>query len=107
MHTIGYKTNEDGDFIVSAHPNNSDEIIISKGVTFDDALCKFAKSINNYYGIDVDIEVLTINEVSDILRLSPWTIRKMVRNGKLKTLKLSRAYRFLKKDVIDLFLLNN
>lgn len=43
---------------------------------------------------------LTLQEVADLLRLSPITIHRLVRRGKLQAFRLTRHFRFLRADVL-------
>lgn len=45
---------------------------------------------------------LTLPEVAQILRLSPDTIHRLVRRGKLRAFRLTRHFRFHRADVRDL-----
>ncbi len=45
------------------------------------------------------MELLTLYEVCDILRVKRWTIYKLVESGKLKGYKMDKEYRFKKEDV--------
>lgn len=44
----------------------------------------------------------TLQEVSSVLRLSPVTIHRLVRRGKLPAFRLTRHFRFHRADVIAL-----
>ena len=46
------------------------------------------------------MELLTIKEVCKILKISRWTVTKLVENGELKAHMVSKNYRF-KCDDID------
>ena len=45
---------------------------------------------------------LTLQEVADVLRLSPVTIHRLVRRGKLPAFRLTRHFRFHRADVVAL-----
>ncbi len=51
----------------------------------------------------MDIEpnkVYTFDEVLELLRLSPVTLRKLVRSGDIPASKLGKQYRFLGADLL-------
>lgn len=49
-------------------------------------------------------DVLTINEVAEILRVDPITIRRYIKQGKIPAVTLSRQIvRILRKDIEFLF----
>lgn len=45
------------------------------------------------------MELLTIKDVCKQLKISRWTLSKLIENGEIKTLKISGSYRFKQKDV--------
>lgn len=45
--------------------------------------------------------VYTIREVSQILKVSDATMRRWVKDGKIRTARVGRAYRFLGSQVLD------
>ncbi|MGE3913791.1 MAG: helix-turn-helix domain-containing protein [Chloroflexota bacterium] len=47
-----------------------------------------------------EIDLLTIDEVADVLRVRWWTVRRLVRAGKLPAVYVGRALRFQRKDVV-------
>lgn len=46
--------------------------------------------------------LLKVEEVAEILRLKPATIRAMARRGDLPAIKLGRVWRFRKASILDL-----
>ncbi len=51
----------------------------------------------------MDIEpnrVYTFDEILEVLKLSPVTLRKLVRNGDIPASKLGKQYRFLGADLL-------
>jgi excisionase family DNA binding protein len=46
-----------------------------------------------------DIKVYTVEDVAKILKVQNRTIRDYIRSGKLKALKLGRAYRVKEEDL--------
>ncbi|HYE82771.1 MAG TPA: helix-turn-helix domain-containing protein [Clostridia bacterium] len=44
-------------------------------------------------------DMLNLKEVAEILRVSNQTIYNMIRDGRLKAVKLGREWRFLRKDI--------
>jgi len=48
----------------------------------------------------MDNKVLTTNEVIEYLRITKGTLFKMVKEGKVRAMRVGNAYRF-KKDEID------
>lgn len=46
-------------------------------------------------------EFLTVTEVSSKLKVSVPTVRKYIKSGKLKALRLERVYRISKADLDD------
>lgn len=46
-------------------------------------------------------DVLTTNEVANALQISVQTVRKLINNNKLKSLKIGKNYRVVKNDLID------
>ena len=51
-------------------------------------------------------QFLTVEQVSKILQLHPYTVLKYIKDGKLRGMKLGRRYR-LKKSDVDEFLERN
>jgi excisionase family DNA binding protein len=49
----------------------------------------------------LDAQFLTVEQVSKILQLHPFTILKYIKQGKLNGVKLGRRYRIKKSDVED------
>lgn len=47
------------------------------------------------------MEFLTVNDVCDLLKISRWTVSKLVESGNLKASKVGRIYRFRREDVDD------
>ena len=45
------------------------------------------------------MELLTIKEVCKMLKISRWTVTKLVENGELKAHMVSKNYRFKRDDV--------
>lgn len=50
------------------------------------------------------IELLTVKEVCDILKISRWVVTKLVENGQLKASKIGKMYRFKQEDIALLVL---
>lgn len=46
--------------------------------------------------------LLTLNEVASTLRMSPVTIQRLVRRGKLRATRVTRHFRFHRDDVTAL-----
>lgn len=46
--------------------------------------------------------LLTLNEVASTLRMSPVTIHRLVRRGKLRATRVTRHFRFHRDDVTAL-----
>lgn len=54
----------------------------------------------------MDIEpnrVYTFDEILEVLKLSPVTLRKLVRNGDVPASKLGKQYRFLGAELLKAF----
>ncbi len=49
------------------------------------------------------VEILNIKEVSDYLRLPVSTLYKLIQEGKLPGVKIGKHWRFMKRDLQDLF----
>ena len=47
----------------------------------------------------MDNKVLTTNEVIEYLRITKGTLFKMVKEGKVRALKVGNAYRFKKEEI--------
>lgn len=45
--------------------------------------------------------VYTFDEVLEILKLSPVTLRKLVRKGAIHATKLGKQYRFLGSEIVE------
>jgi len=50
----------------------------------------------------VEKRLLTVNEAAERLALSPDTIRKWLRSGQIKGVKISRIWRVSEKDLIEI-----
>ncbi|MGC4174341.1 helix-turn-helix domain-containing protein [Demequina sp.] len=48
----------------------------------------------------IEADVLTVDELADLLRFTPESIKKLIRSGELPALQPGRAYRILKTDAI-------
>ena len=48
------------------------------------------------------IETYTVEEVAQALRLHPYTIRRLSREGKIPAFKFGGQWRFKKEDISDL-----
>lgn len=46
-------------------------------------------------------EVLTLEQVAELLQVHYMTVYKIVRNGDIPAVKVGRSYRVLRKDVFD------
>jgi excisionase family DNA binding protein len=46
-------------------------------------------------------KVLTPEEAAELLQVSPFTVRKWLRSGKLKGVKAGRVWRIREKDLIE------
>lgn len=46
-------------------------------------------------------EVFTISEVSEILKLSPQTIRRLIRNKEIVYFKVGKSYRITKEAICE------
>ena len=51
--------------------------------------------------IDDDLKVYSVKEVALILKMTPVTIRKMIRRNQLKATSINKDYRIRKQDLID------
>jgi len=67
----------------------------------------------NYMSVEVDnvtsavhkrpaIQLLTFNEASDALRISPGMLRKLIRNGQLQVVRIGRSVRVPRHEVLRL-----
>ena len=48
----------------------------------------------------VDAEVLTLKEVSKLLRIHPSTVYKLIRRGKIPSFQIGTDWRFLKHRLV-------
>jgi excisionase family DNA binding protein len=48
----------------------------------------------------VDAEVLTVQEVSDLLRVYPATVYRLIRQGKIPSFQIGTDWRFLKHRLV-------
>jgi excisionase family DNA binding protein len=48
-------------------------------------------------------QILTTEEVADILKTSQRTVQRLIRQGQLKAHKVGRGYRVRDQDLIDFF----
>ena len=44
-------------------------------------------------------DLLNVSEVADLLRVSNQTVYNMIRDGRLKAVKIGRGWRFMRKDI--------
>lgn len=44
-------------------------------------------------------DVLNVSEVADLLRVSNQTVYNMIRDGRLRAIKIGREWRFMRKDI--------
>ncbi len=44
-------------------------------------------------------DVMTSREVAEILRIHPYTVNSLIRNGKLNAFKISNRYRIRREDL--------
>ncbi len=51
----------------------------------------------------VNHEILNIKEVSDYLKIPVSTIYKLAQDGKVPAIKVGKHWRFLKKDLDEMF----
>jgi excisionase family DNA binding protein len=51
--------------------------------------------------LDTCKDLLTVKEVSNILGVSKQMVRSLVKNQKIKSIKIGREYRITKKNLID------
>ncbi len=49
-------------------------------------------------------EILNIKEVSDYLKIPVSTIYKLIQDGRVPAIKLGKHWRFMKKDLDQLFM---
>lgn len=49
------------------------------------------------------MEYLTIKEVCEILKLSRWTVAKMIEAGELRASKVAASYRVKREDIDAMF----
>ena len=47
------------------------------------------------------MEILSVEQVAELLQLKPTTIRKMLQRGKLPGKKFGRSWRVLRSDIMD------
>ena len=47
----------------------------------------------------VDPEILTVKEVSDLLRVHPSTLYKMIKQGRISSFRIGADWRFLKDRI--------
>ena len=45
-----------------------------------------------------DIQLYTVSEIAQILKLDPFTIRRYIKDKKLKAAKVGRGYRISRQD---------
>jgi excisionase family DNA binding protein len=50
------------------------------------------------------VEVFTVKEAAEFLRVTPETVRRLCRRGKIPFAKIGSDYRFLQRDLEALFL---
>jgi excisionase family DNA binding protein len=50
------------------------------------------------------VEVFTVKEAAEFLRVTPETVRRLCRRGKIPFAKIGSDYRFLQRDLEVLFL---
>ncbi len=50
------------------------------------------------------MEVFTVKEAAEFLRVTPETVRRLCRRGKIPFAKIGSDYRFLQRDLEALFL---
>ncbi len=50
-----------------------------------------------------EIEILTVKEVSQYLRIPVSTLYKLTEEGKIPAIKIGKHWRYMKKDIADLF----
>jgi excisionase family DNA binding protein len=50
------------------------------------------------------VEVFTVKEAAEFLRVTPETVRRLCRRGKIPFAKIGYDYRFLQRDLEALFL---
>jgi excisionase family DNA binding protein len=50
----------------------------------------------------VDEEILTTQEVADLLKLHPKTVNKLAKSGRVPAYRIGRQWRFRKSEVIKL-----
>jgi excisionase family DNA binding protein len=48
----------------------------------------------------IDYEVMTVKEVSELLRIHETTVYKMVKEGKIPAFKIGSDWRFLKHRIV-------
>lgn len=48
------------------------------------------------------MELMTINEVCKLLKVTRWTVSKLIESGELKASKIGNTYRIKKTDVEDM-----
>ena len=46
-----------------------------------------------------EARLLTVNEVSDLMRVSRMTVYRLIKGGELPSLRVGRGYRFREEDV--------
>jgi len=61
-------------------------------------LQNLGKSLSKNSNID-HLDILNVEEVADLLRVSQQTVYNMIRDGRLKASKIGREWRLLKRDV--------
>lgn len=61
-------------------------------------LQELGKSLANLQAEDRP-DLLNVSEVADLLRVSNQTVYNMIRDGRLKAVKIGREWRFMRKDI--------
>lgn len=59
---------------------------------------ELGKSLSNINGNDRP-DLLNVSETADLLRISNQSIYNMVKDGRLKAVKMGREWRFIRKDI--------
>ena len=52
--------------------------------------------------IDDRLDLLTVEEAAELLKITPYTIREMIKRGEIPAAKIGRFYRIKRSDLIAL-----
>lgn len=66
-----------------------------------DIIQNLSESLSNLEK-DQQPEVLNVEEVADLLKVSEQTVYNMIKDGRLKAVKVGREWRFMKQDIMSI-----